>query len=40
MERASLNVDGTSSTVNPKVRKDCGGFRQLSQTKRQKRQVA
>lgn len=35
LERSSLNVDGSSSTENPKV-KDCGGFQQLAQTKRQK----
>ncbi len=35
LERSSLNVDGSSSTKNPKV-KHCGGFQQLAQTKRQK----
>lgn len=35
LERSSLNVDGSSSTEDPKV-KHCGGFQQLAQTKRQK----
>ena len=34
-ELSSLDVDGSSSTKNPKV-KHCGGFQQLAQAKRQK----
>lgn len=35
LERASLDGDGSSSTVDPTV-KYCGGFQQLAQAKRQK----
>jgi putative transposase len=35
-----VDADGSSSTGKPKVRKDCGGYRQLAQKKRQKSQPA